>query len=65
MLIQLNFMQLFSADAITYFTGPEFSQCAEEALVLLLERDKVNISATDTSKICKFLMDFVHRCRSF
>ena len=58
-------MQLFSADAITYFTGPEFSQYAEEALFFLLERDKENISASDTSKISTFLMDFVHRCRSF
>ena len=55
-------MQLFISDTIS-FADPEFAQCAEKALFLLLERDKENISATDTSKICKFLMDFVHRCR--
>ena len=44
---------------------PQFAQYAEDALFLLLQRDKENISASDTSKICKFLSDFVHRCRSF
>ena len=44
---------------------PEFAQYSEEALFLLLQRDKENISASDTSKISKFLSDFVHRCRSF
>ena len=44
---------------------PEFAQYSEDALFLLLQRDKENISASDTSKICKFLSDFVHRCRSF
>ena len=44
---------------------PQFAQYAEDAIFLLLERDKENISASDTSKISKFLMDFVHRCRSF
>ena len=44
---------------------PEFANHAEEAIFLLFQRDKENISASDTNKICKFLMDFVHRCRSF
>ena len=44
---------------------PEFAKYAEDAIFLLLERDKENISASDSSKICKFLSDFVHRCRSF
>ena len=44
---------------------PEFAKYAEDAIFLLLERDKENISASDTSKISKFLTDFVHRCRSF